>query len=117
MFIYIKIIDYQLEAADVHMQLEPMNDGKNMTGETKDPCGGTDGTGQITSVGQNKITIQRKDGVQEEIKITAITKIVNSAGNILASDLKIGYRVTVVVGLVEEDSRIASAILVCNLSK
>jgi glycopeptide antibiotics resistance protein len=75
-----------------------------------DPCNGTDGTGQIISVGINTITIKRRDGTSEIIKLTDKTTMRNSAGPISKSDLKRGDRVTVVV----MSQHTATVVLVCN---
>ena len=77
-----------------------------------DPCGGTGGTGQIVSVGNNTIIIKRHDGINVIIKITDKTKIRNSAGPLSKSDLKIGDRVTVVV----MSQHTATVVVVCNAS-
>lgn len=84
--------------------------------DNNDPCGGTGGIGPIIEKGLHTITIKRKDGVTELVKITDQTKLQNGAGTITESDLNIGDRVTVVVGLFKEDDKIASAVLVCNQS-
>ena len=76
----------------------------------KDPCNGTGGTGQIISVGDKTIIIKGGNGVDQIIKLTDKTTIRNSLRPISQSDLKIGYRVTVVIN----DSETASLILVCN---
>jgi len=75
-----------------------------------DPCGGTGGTGQIVSVGNNTITIKRHDGVNETIKLTDKTTIRNSVASLSISDLKAGDRVTVVV----MSHHTATTVLVCN---
>lgn len=79
-----------------------------------DPCRGSGGTGEIVGVAEHVITIKRNDGKQELIRIIEKTAIRSSAGAASESDLKIGDRVTVVVGLLEEDSQAASLILVCK---
>jgi len=77
-----------------------------------DPCNGTGGTGQITSVGNQSITIKRKDGVSQIIKLTIQTVIKNSTSTIPASELKMGQRVTLII----DETETASLVLVCNES-
>ena len=78
--------------------------------QSGDLCGGTGGTGQIVSQGENSITIKRQDGVLQTLDFTAQTTVRNSSGAIAESDLKIGDHVTVVVN----DHKTASVVLVCN---
>jgi glycopeptide antibiotics resistance protein len=81
-----------------------------------DPCAGTGGLGQIVSSGNYAITIQRSDGSKEMIKLTNRTIIRNSAGAILASNLEIGNRVTIVTYQSDADgNKIATAVLICNV--
>ncbi len=75
-----------------------------------DLCGGTGGTGQIIAVGNNSITIKRRDGVEQTIKLTKQTTIKTSAGPATNADLKIGDRVTVII----DETETASVILVCD---
>jgi glycopeptide antibiotics resistance protein len=77
-----------------------------------DPCNGTDGTGQIVSVGKNTITIKREDGTSQIITLTDHTTIRTSAGAASQSDLKIGDRVTLVI----DESETAAIVLICNAS-
>ena len=79
----------------------------------KDLCGGTNGTGQIVRKEMHTITIKRNDGVEELIKLTSKTSIKNSSGTASELDLKIGDRVTVVVGLLKEDPHAATLVLIC----
>lgn len=92
----------------------PTADTNTAVVQLPDPCGGTGGTGQIISLGNHSITIQSRSGKQELIKIGARTKIKDAAGDIPETGLKVGYRVTVVIGLEAEDERLASAVLVCK---
>ncbi|MES2224423.1 MAG: VanZ family protein [Patescibacteria group bacterium] len=82
----------------------------NFNTEGGDLCGGTGGTGQIVSKGNDTITIRRGDGVNQAIPLTGKTVIKTSAGSAPQSDLKIGDRVTVVI----DDSETASLVLVCT---
>jgi glycopeptide antibiotics resistance protein len=80
--------------------------------KSKDPCGGTGGTGQIVSTGKNTITIKRRDGTSQIITLTDQTMIRTSAGSASQSDLKIGDWVTLVI----DDSETATLVLICNAS-
>jgi glycopeptide antibiotics resistance protein len=77
-----------------------------------DPCGGTGGTGQITGVENNAITIWRNNGTSQTFQFTGRTTIRSSAGPASKSDLKIGDRVTLVI----DESETASLVLICNVS-
>jgi len=101
------------DSAGVKHDSLPMTNTKNATTELPDPCGGTGGTGEIISLGNHAITIKRNDGAMELIKLGRKTKIKDARGALTETDLKVGYRVTVVVGL-EEDERLASAVMVCR---
>lgn len=75
-----------------------------------DPCNGTGGTGEITDLGNNSISIRRKDGSVQLIKLTTRTIIKNSTSTISASDLKLGQRVTLII----DETETASLVLVCK---
>jgi hypothetical protein len=77
-----------------------------------DLCSGTGGTGQIVSVGNHTMTIQRKDSVTQTLTLTDRTVIRTSAGPASASDLKVGDRVTVVV----YDGETATTVLICSVT-
>jgi glycopeptide antibiotics resistance protein len=77
-----------------------------------DLCGGTGGTGEITSKGDDTITIKSKAGKVQTLTLTPQTDIRNSTGPISASDLKIGDHVTVVV---VDDKGTTTTVLVCSL--
>jgi glycopeptide antibiotics resistance protein len=77
-----------------------------------DPCGGTRGTGEITSISSSSITINRNDNSAQIIKLTNRTMYKNSIGIVSKTDLKTGQRVTVVV----DESETASDVLVCKVS-
>lgn len=92
-----------------------MNTRKEEKGEKGvDPCRGSGGTGAIVAIAEHVITIERNDSKQEVIRIIDKTMIRSSDGAIAETALKIGDRVTVVVGLLKEDSQAASLILVCT---
>jgi glycopeptide antibiotics resistance protein len=80
--------------------------------QSSDPCNGTGGTGQIVNVGKSDITIKRKDGVIQNIKLTNQTTFRNAIGSITSTELKIGNRVTLII----DKSETASLVLVCNVS-
>lgn len=88
-------------------------DNKVEISQGDDPCNGTGGTGQIIDVGTNSINIRRNDGAVQTIKFTNRTTIKNSMSDVSKSDLKIGYRVTLVI----DETETASLILVCNVSQ
>lgn len=94
-------------------KLDHLENTNNAASEN-DLCGGTGGTGQIIGKANHAITIKRKDGIEEVIHLSGKTSIKNSSGNITEEDLKMGNRVTVVVGLIPEDPQAASLVLVCH---
>jgi glycopeptide antibiotics resistance protein len=103
------------EPAVVHVQSDGANMDDGGIKQGADPCGGTGGTGQIVSVGNHTLTIKTHNGLKELIKLTGKTTIRNSSGALLASNLKIGNRVTIVT--FESDqagNKIANAVFVCN---
>lgn len=99
-----------------HLRNERLDhlENRNNIASENDLCGGTGGTGQIIGKGNHSITIKRKDGIEEAIHLSGKTSIKNSSGNITEEDLKMGDRVTVVVGLIPEDPQAASLVLVCR---
>lgn len=76
----------------------------------EDLCGGTGGTGQIVTLANHMMTIQRNDGVVQSLALSDRTSIRTSAGRAPESDLKAGDRVTVVV----YDGKNAAAVLRCK---
>ncbi len=88
------------------------DNGAGAIPQRRDLCGGTGGTGQIVSVGNHTITIERKDSVVQTLTLTDRTTIRTPAGPASASDLKIGDRVTVVV----YDGETATTVLKCGIS-
>lgn len=98
-------------------KIEHTNKEKGGMFQHQDPCGGTGGIGKIVSTGNYAFTIQLKDGRQEIIKLTSQTKIRNSEGTVLVSNLEIGNRVTIVTFESDQDgNKIATAVLICNAS-
>jgi glycopeptide antibiotics resistance protein len=95
------------------MQSDTINREQGGTQQGPDPCGGTGGTGQITTVESFSITIRRNDGIIQTIKFTDHTTIRTSAGPASLSDLKAGENVTLVI----DESQTASLILICNASR
>lgn len=83
----------------------------------EDPCAGTGGTGKISSVGSNSITITQNNNTSVVINLTTRTSIRNAAGNISKSDLHVGDRVTLVVDLNGDGTGTATTVLVCQALK
>ena len=83
--------------------------------QSGDLCGGTGGNGQIVSVGNNEFTIKRNDdGSDQVVHLSDQATIKTSAGSASLSDLKIGYRVTLVGGPNPDGSFTADTVVVCN---
>jgi pectate lyase len=83
--------------------------------QSGDLCGGTGGNGQIVSVGNNEFTMKRNDdGSDQVVHLTSQATIKTSAGSASLSDLKIGYRVTLVGGPNPDGSFTADFVVVCN---
>ena len=83
--------------------------------QSEDLCGGTGGNGQIVSVGDNEFTIKLDaDGSDMVVHLTAQATIKTSAGSASLSDLKIGYRVTLVGDRNPDGSFTADTVVVCN---
>ena len=83
--------------------------------QSGDLCGGTGGNGQIVSVGNNEFTMKRNDdGSNQVVHLTNQATIKTSAGSVSLSDLKIGYRVTLVGGPNPDGSFTADTVVVCN---
>src|SRR5689334_20770698 len=88
------------------------------TPQSEDLCGGTGGNGQIVSVGNNEFTMKRNDdGSDQVVHLTAQATIKTSAGSASLSDLKIGYRVTLVGGPNPDGSFTADTVVVCSGSQ
>ena len=83
--------------------------------QSGDLCGGTGGNGQIVSVGNNEFTMKRNDdGSDQVVHLSGQATIKTSAGSVSLSDLKIGYRVTLVGGPNPDGSFTADVVVVCN---
>ena len=83
--------------------------------QSGDLCGGTGGNGQIVSVGNNEFTMKRNDdGSDQVVHLTGQATIKTSAGSASLSDLKIGYRVTLVGGPNPDGSFTADTVVVCS---
>ena len=84
--------------------------------QSEDLCGGTGGNGQIVSVGNNEFTMKRNDdsGSNQVVHLSSQATIKTSAGPTSLSDLKIGYRVTLVGGPNPDGSFTADVVVVCN---
>jgi hypothetical protein len=83
--------------------------------QSGDLCGGTGGNGQIVSVGNNEFTMKRNDdGSDQIVHLSGGATIKTSAGFASLSDLKTGYRVTLVGGPNPDGSFTADTVVVCN---
>ena len=83
--------------------------------QSGDLCGGTGGNGQIVSMGANEFTIKLDaDGSDMVVHLTGRATIKTSAGSASLSDLKIGYRVTLVGDRNPDGSFTADTVVVCN---
>ena len=83
--------------------------------QSEDLCSGTGGNGQIVSVGDNEFTIKLDaDGSDMVVHLTGQATIKTSAGSASLSDLKIGYRVTLVGDRNPDGSFTADTVVVCN---
>ena len=84
--------------------------------QSGDLCSGTGGTGRISSVGNNTITIKRNDdGSSQLVNLTKQTTIKTSnGGSVSASDLKRGEKVTLVGEPNSDGTFTANTVLVCS---
>src|SRR5215207_10761327 len=83
--------------------------------QSGDLCGGTGGNGQIVSVGDNEFTIKLSaDRSDMVVHLMGWATIKTSAGSASLSDLKIGYRVTLVGDRNPDGSFTADTVVVCN---
>jgi hypothetical protein len=84
--------------------------------QSEDLCGGTGGNGQIVSVGTNEFTMKRNDdsGSDQVVHLSGQAIIKTSAGSVSLSDLKVGYRVTLVGGPNPDGSFTADTVVVCR---
>ena len=119
--VYIFYSWYLSITSEIHIRPSQLNEDihskKNIQSpdqHQQDLCRGTGGTGTIIELGQHSLVIQRKDGVKELIHITAKTIIKQASGNATLRDLKVGDHITVVVGLIKEDAKAASLVLICS---
>ena len=80
------------------------------TKECCDLCGGTGGTGKIIAFGANTLIIQRRDSIQQIIKVTGKTVYKTSTGIATFKDLKINNRVTLII----DETETASMVLLCQ---
>ena len=93
--------------------LPPLRREINATKECCDLCGGTGGTGKIIALGVNTLTIQRRDSIEQIIKVTEKTVYKTSTGIAAFKDLKIDNRVTVII----DETETASMVLLCQDAK
>lgn len=85
--------------------------------ESGDLCGGTGGNGQIITIGDRSITLQRNDAREQIVHFTDSTVINTLQGPAPISDLDIGDRLTLVGGPNADGSFTADAVFVCSVSK
>jgi hypothetical protein len=79
------------------------------------PCGTTNGNGQVVSVGNNEFTLRRDDdGSDQIVHLANGAMIQTSTGFIALSDLRIGDRVTLVGGPNPDGSFTVDFVAVCN---
>lgn len=79
-----------------------------------DLCGGTGGNGQIVSIGDNAIVMQRNDGGNQTVALADGAAIHTPTGAGSISDLKAGDRITLVGGPNLDGSFAAEAVFVCS---
>ncbi|MES2623291.1 MAG: VanZ family protein [Patescibacteria group bacterium] len=90
------------------LDIPPVSSVQTLQGSN--PCGETNGTGEIVEIGSGAITIKGANGVGQKMNITDETEIKNSDGPATIEDLNIGDRATIVI----YDGKNAAAVLVCN---
>lgn len=81
-----------------------------------DLCNGTNGAGQIDSIGNNSFTIKNRSGTSQIINLINQATIKNSNGSLTMTGLKIWDRVTLVWDWNADGSFTANTILVCWVS-
>ena len=86
------------------------------------PCGGTEGLGEIVSVGKNNFIIklnhdtpQVKKGSTQIVNLTGQTTVRTSNGAASVSDLKTGDKVVLVGGPNSDGSFTADTVAVCGI--
>ncbi len=112
LFVFAKQNELGFEPMHERNETNRLEQTKEGVSKGVDPCNGTMGTGQIISMAENTITIERRDGKDEVVVLTEKTTMSNAGGPITKSILKVGDRVTVVI----DDSNTAMAVLVCGVS-
>lgn len=88
----------------------------------RDLCGGTGGNGEIVSVGSNTFSLNlnddgKKGGGKLIVNLADRATIETPTGNISASDLKIGDRVTLVGDNHRDGTFTAEAVVVCSAAQ
>lgn len=94
-------------------QSDRIGNGEGEIPQSGDLCSGTGGTGQIVSTENNTFVIKREDGRNQFVNLTGQATIKTSTGSASASDLKIGYRVTLVGDPNPDGSFTADTVVVC----
>ena len=86
--------------------------------QSGDPCGGTNGNGQIVSVGSNSFVITvthgKNNGDNQVVGVTAKTSFRTSTGSASISALKTGGKVTVAGATNSDGTFTAKIVAVCN---
>jgi len=98
----------------VAVQSDRLDSTASKVSQGIDPCNGTGGAGEIISVGNNTITIKRRDGSGQLIKLMEKATIRTSTGAGSIADLKVGKRVTLVGDSNPDRSFTAHTVIVCN---
>lgn len=110
--VFVLAIKHEIRFEDRPIAIRPDRVGpdRSKLSSGANPCGRTNGTGQVIEVALDKIVIEKNDGKNEEVRFNQKTSFRNSNGEATASIVKVGDRVTIVTG----DFNIAIAILVCG---
>ncbi len=101
----------------IYPKSQPVQPGADNGGvsQNADLCGGTGGNGEIASVGNNTITIKRKDGTSQTVILTDQITVKTSAGAASTSDLNIGDSITMVGDANPDGTFTAYAVFVCTI--
>jgi glycopeptide antibiotics resistance protein len=86
----------------------------SQSNQTKDPCGGTGGNGQIKRLESRSFTLTQNDGNEIVVTLSSGVVIKTAAGSASVADLKIGDRVTLVGDRDSDTAFTADAVFVCS---
>lgn len=95
-------------------QMQRFDTGAGDASQNGDLCGGTGGTGEIVSVGNDSIVMKLHDDKIQTVHVTKQTAIKTSTGPASITDLKTGDHATLVGGPNPDGSFAADAVFVCN---